>query len=306
MATDIIKGAFPEFAGLLSTPRESLLAAPIQAARASTQTPMQALTGEIQGASAQLQQSVGGLFGQVPAQVAQQDKLRSIVTTVQNSGVDLATPEGLEALAAEFNKSPEFAGIGMSLRQQAMKMREDKQMTGLKIRKIESEIEENVAQAEKARKPDAAQSPFAKINPADFKPHTIKKFMESGGDWSKLEARDKPSDGDKFGPAERWNSEIDAAQNFLRLNNVDITKPLPTSKAALPGYSDAYEKANRPRWGGGNRPFAGTAPKATAIPLPQNPSPTNLTVYSEQNPVIYQTARGPAKWDGSKFISVGQ
>lgn len=300
MATDIIKGAFPEFAGLLSTPRESLLAAPIQAARASTQTPMQALTGEIQGASAQLQQSVGGLFGQVPAQVAQQDKLRSIVTTVQNSGVDLATPEGLEALASEFNKSPEFAGIGMSLSQQAKKLRDERQITGLNIRKIESEIQENIAQAEKYRRPEPTQSPFAKINPADFTPKSVQAFMKSGN-YGDLVASPKVKDEDKFGPAERWNSEIDAAQNFLKLNNVDITKPLPTSKAALPGYSDAYEKANRPRWGGGNKPFSGTAPKATATPLPQNPSPTNLVVGT-----TYQTARGPATWNGKQFIPTGQ
>lgn len=297
MATDIIKGAFPEFAGLLSTPRETMLAAPIEAARARRETPMQAITGQIQAAGAQLQQSVGGMFGQVPAAVAQQDKLRSIVTSVQDTGVDLSTPEGMEALAAELNKSSEFIGIAVSMRQQAQKMREDKEMKGLTKRKIESEIEENIAQAEKARKPAAVDTPFGKINPADFTPKSIQAFIKTGN-YGDLVPREKTTDGDKFGPAERWNAEIDAATNFLRLNKVDITQPLPASKAALPGYADAYEKANRPRWTGKAQPSAApTAPKRVPKPLPPNPSAANL-----QRDELYSTARGPAIWNGSQFV----
>lgn len=119
MATNIVRSAFPDFAGILATPQESLFAAPIQAARARAETPMQAITGEIQGAGAQLQQSVGGLFGQVPAAVAQQNKVAAIVQQVQSEGVDVSTPEGQIRLAQEFSKYPEFIGMATALRQQA-------------------------------------------------------------------------------------------------------------------------------------------------------------------------------------------
>lgn len=144
MATNIVRSAFPDFAGILATPQESLFAAPIQAARARAETPMQAITGEIQGAGAQLQQSVGGLFGQVPAAVAQQNKVAAIVQQVQSEGVDVSTPEGQIRLAQEFSKYPEFIGMATALRQQAAE-------SALKAEQIAATSEFKRAQAEQMR-----------------------------------------------------------------------------------------------------------------------------------------------------------
>lgn len=298
MATDIIKNAFPEFAGLLSTPRESLMAAPIMAARNRAETPMQAITGEIQGAGAQLQQSVGGLFGQVPAAVAKQDKLKEAVARAQASGKDLSTPEGLLALAQELERDPEFVGMALSLRQQAAEMVTKANERALAARKTESEIQENVAQAKKYSQ---EQSPFGKINPADFTPASLSKFAKSGN-WSDLVYNEKArgSEG-KFDAAARWNAENDAALTFLKNNNIDPTKPLPPGQAVLPGFTDAYRKANRPRWDPSSPSPGGPALKPTAVPLPANPSPQTLVVGT-----TYQTARGPATWNGTAFIPVGQ
>lgn len=298
MATNIVKGAFPEFAGLLSTPRESLLAAPIQAARATQQTPMQAMTGTILGASEQLGQSIGTLFGQKPAAVAQQDKLKEVVIRAQASGKDLSTPEGLLALAQELERDPEFVGMALSLRQQAAEMVTKANERALAARKTESEIQENIAQA---RKYSQEQSPFGKINPADFTPASLSKFAKSGS-WSDLVYNEKARGTEgKFDAAARWNSEIDAATTFLRNNKIDPNKPLPPNQAVLPGFTDAYRKAQRPRWDPSSPSPGGPALKPTAVPLPANPSPQTLVVGT-----TYQTARGPATWNGTAFIPVGQ
>lgn len=170
MATNIVRSAFPDFAGILATPQESLFAAPIQAARARAETPMQAITGEIQGAGAQLQQSVGGLFGQVPAAVAQQNKVAAIVQQVQSEGVDVSTPEGQIRLAQEFSKYPEFIGMATALRQQAATAAQESALKQAQTAKALAE----------AKKASTEQGPFGKVNPADFTPESLSKFSTTG------------------------------------------------------------------------------------------------------------------------------
>jgi hypothetical protein len=154
MATNIVGSAFPDFAGLLSTPRESLMAAPIQAAQASNQTPMQAITGAIQGAGAQLQQGVGTLFGQVPARVAQQDRLAAIIQQVQSTGVDVASVEGQIALAQELSKYPEFIGMATAMRQQAAESQRKQAETEANIEFKRAQAAQMTAKAEMPMKED--------------------------------------------------------------------------------------------------------------------------------------------------------
>lgn len=147
MATNIVGSAFPDFGGLLSTPRESLMAAPVQAAAASGQSPMQAITGSILGAGAQLQQSVGGLFGQVPARVAQQDRLAAIVQQVQSQGIDIGSVEGQIALAQELSKYPEFVGMALAMRQQAAETQRKQAETEANITFKQAQAEQMMAKA---------------------------------------------------------------------------------------------------------------------------------------------------------------
>lgn len=141
MATNITKSVFPEFGGLLSTPREALMAAPIEAARTGGQTIDQALVGAISGAGEQFKQSVGGLFGQKPAAVAQQDRLAAIVQQVQAQGVDLATPEGQVALAQALSQFPEFLGMATAMRQQAAAQAQEAQLKQAQTTKAYAEAQ---------------------------------------------------------------------------------------------------------------------------------------------------------------------
>jgi hypothetical protein len=122
MATNITQSLFPSMQGLLTAPRESLMAAPIQAAQQDPRGTLDYLRGNIRGLGASMQQGIGSMFGQKPAVVAQQDKMREAVTRAQQSGADMGSPEGLIALAQELERDPELAGFAMSLRQQAAEM----------------------------------------------------------------------------------------------------------------------------------------------------------------------------------------
>jgi hypothetical protein len=101
------------------------------------------------------------LFGQNP-RVAQAEQVQGVVQSLQQQGVDMATPEGMIQLAGELNKNPEFSGMALALRQQATQMQAKARRAILEEGRIISETEENIAQAGKARreqepKPTATQ-----------------------------------------------------------------------------------------------------------------------------------------------------
>lgn len=128
MATPITKSLFPELSSLLSTPTETLMAQPIQAAQADRGDTLGYLRGQIRGLGAQAQQNIGTLFGQQPAAVAVKNQLTQIVQQVQATGVDIATPEGQIALAQELSKYPEFIGMATAMRQQAATSAQEAQL----------------------------------------------------------------------------------------------------------------------------------------------------------------------------------
>lgn len=170
MATPITKSLFPELSSLLSTPTETLMAQPIQAAQADRGDTLGYLRGQIRGLGAQAQQNIGTLFGQQPAAVAVKNQLTQIVQQVQASGVDIATPEGQIALAQELSKYPEFIGMATAMRQQAATSAQE---TALK----QAQTAKALAEAKKA---SMEQGPFGKINPADFTPESLSKFSTTG------------------------------------------------------------------------------------------------------------------------------
>jgi DNA-directed RNA polymerase subunit F len=72
---------------------------------------------------------------------------------VQASGVDMAQPEGLIELANAFNRNPQFAGIAMSLRQEANRLAQSQIKSSYELAKMGSEITRNIAQADREKAP---------------------------------------------------------------------------------------------------------------------------------------------------------
>lgn len=145
-----VGGLFPELAGALA-------ANPLADAYKPISDPMAAYTGLIGGAGAELRQSVGQAFGQQTPQ----EQLRSIVQAVQQRA-DLTTPEGLIELANQLNANPQFSGFALNIRQQAAKLAAEGRKAAREEALTASQIEENKAQAAKARreqepKPTATQ-----------------------------------------------------------------------------------------------------------------------------------------------------
>lgn len=97
-------------------------------------------------------------FGAAPIfgpsqQVQKASDIQSIIQSVQASGVDMAQPEGLIELANAFNRNPQFAGIAMSLRQEANRLAQAQLKSSYEIAKMGSEITRNIAQADKEKAP---------------------------------------------------------------------------------------------------------------------------------------------------------
>lgn len=90
--------------------------------------PMQAFSGLIGRTGGSLQQNITGAFGQQTPQQA----LSGIVQRTQQEA-DLGTPEGLVQLANNLNQLPQFAGIAMSLRQEASKLAQQQQLTQAEV-----------------------------------------------------------------------------------------------------------------------------------------------------------------------------
>ena len=90
------------------------------------------------------------LFGQNP-RVAQAEQLQGVIQSLQQQGVDMATPEGMTQLAGELNKNPEFSGMALALRQQATQMQAAARKTQFEEAKTGSIIAENLAKADQAR-----------------------------------------------------------------------------------------------------------------------------------------------------------
>lgn len=95
------------------------------------------------------------LAGVIDPRMQAAQRLQGIVQSVQQSGADLATPEGMVQLASELNKNPDFAGMSVALRQQAAKMQAEGKKAALGEAKTMSEIQKNIAQANKASQPPA-------------------------------------------------------------------------------------------------------------------------------------------------------
>lgn len=152
------------------------------------------------------------VFG--PSQQAQQaGALQSIVQQAQQSGADLATPDGMNQLANELQRNPQFAGIGIALRQEADRMAQQRQLT-------ESEIFRRTAQGMKAlqEKPE----PTVKT-PSDFAEVA-----------SELGFGVKASLADYTAEESR---QVNAELQKRKLQRAEATapKPSPTEKATLPG-----------------------------------------------------------------------
>jgi hypothetical protein len=85
-------------------------------------------------------------------------------------------------------------------------------------------------------------------------------------------------DAQKFGPAERWDAETDAARALLQVYNIDSTKPLAEQTKAInrrgqigKTLTEAYERALRKKTTEGGTPTpAPAAPKPTQTPAPTN------------------------------------
>lgn len=88
-------------------------------------------------------------------------------------------------------------------------------------------------------------------------------------------------DAKKFGPAERWDAETDAARKLLETYGIDRTKPLEkqikasTQYGAMAGeLSQAFERAVRKKTTEGGSPTTPTPPTPTPKPKPtQTPAP---------------------------------
>lgn len=85
-------------------------------------------------------------------------------------------------------------------------------------------------------------------------------------------------DAKKFGPAERWDAETDAARKLMQVYNIDITKPLEKQIKGSTRYgemagelSQAFERAVRRKTTEGGTPTpTPAAPKPTQTPAPTN------------------------------------
>lgn len=83
------------------------------------------------------------IAGMVDPRMQAAQQLQGIVQSVQQRGVDMATPEGLIELANELNRVPDFAGFAIGMRQQAARMATEQE-------KAQAEIGLKKAQTEKA------------------------------------------------------------------------------------------------------------------------------------------------------------
>lgn len=110
--------------------------------------PMQAFSGLIGRTGGSLQQNITGAFGQQTPQQA----LSGIVQRTQQEA-DLGTPEGLVQLANNLNQLPQFAGIAMSLRQEANKMAQESGLVSAKIFQAQAAGTASLASAMREREP---------------------------------------------------------------------------------------------------------------------------------------------------------
>lgn len=97
-------------------------------------------------------------FGAAPIfgpsqQVQKASDIQSIIQSVQASGVDMAQPEGLIELANAFNRNPQFAGIAMSLRQEANKMTQEQTKFAYDIGAKGALIQKDIAAAGREKEP---------------------------------------------------------------------------------------------------------------------------------------------------------
>lgn len=211
------------------------------------------------------------IAGQVDPRMQAAQQLQGIVQSVQQRGVDMSTPEGLIELANELNKVPDFAGFAIGMRQQAAQMQAKARRATLEEGKIISETEENIAQAEKARrepppKPEkiSREDRWVQLDAKKNSPEGL--TTPEKNEYTALSRLlFKPEKGsDETATATRWNLETVAAQQSLTAMGVDWTKPLTGRNAALPGIVEVYQKANRGPW-----PGTGAAARpATATPTP--------------------------------------
>ena len=89
-------------------------------------------------------------------------------------------------------------------------------------------------------------------------------------------------DAQKFGPAQRWDAETDAARKLLQTYNIDITKPLEGQVKGSTAYgpmageiSQAFERAVRKKTTEGGGPGS-AAPGATPTAAPQSNDPLGI------------------------------
>lgn len=221
-------------------------------------------------------------------QAAQQ--LQGIVQSVQQRGVDMATPEGMVELANELNRVPDFAGFAIGMRQQAAQMQAKARRATLEEGKIISEIEENVAQAEKARrepppKPEKVdrQDRWVQLDAKKNTPEGL--TTPEKNEYNALSRLlFKPEKGsEESSTATRWNLETVAARQSLAAMGVDWTKPLTGRNAALPGIVDIHQKANRGAW-------PGTTLPSSSVPAPVAPAPARQMSAQDQEALRWANA----------------
>lgn len=230
------------------------------------------------------------LAGQVDPRMQAATQLQGIVQSVQQRGVDMATPEGLIELANELNKVPDFAGFAIGMRQQAAQMQAKARRATLEEGKIISEIEENVAQAEKARrepppKPEKVdrQDRWVQLDAKKNTPEGL--TTPEKNEYNALSRLlFKPEKGsEESSTATRWNLETVAARQSLAAMGVDWTKPLTGRNAALPGIVDIHQKANRGAW-------PGTTLPSSSVPAPVAPTPARQMSAQDQEALRWANA----------------
>jgi hypothetical protein len=109
---------------------QSLFGLPVDPVAAASRPvdPLQAYTGLITGTGASMQQNITQAFGQQ----TQQQALSSIIQQTQQQA-DLGTPEGLIQLANNLNQLPQFSGMALSVRQEAAKLAQQRQLTEAEV-----------------------------------------------------------------------------------------------------------------------------------------------------------------------------
>jgi hypothetical protein len=110
--------------------------------------PMQAFSGLIGRTGGSLQQNITGAFGQQTPQQA----LSSIIQRTQQE-VDLGTPEGLVQLANNLNQLPQFSGMALAMRQEAVKMAQEAGLVGAKTFQAQAAGTASLASAMREREP---------------------------------------------------------------------------------------------------------------------------------------------------------